>query len=266
MKPLAFLKRDFLIASSYKVPFLLQVLGIFFTMLIFFFVSRLVGTGQDRLLEKYGGNYFSFLLIGVAFTDYLLASVNSFADEIRKSQLFGTLEALLASPMSVTGILFSSSLFKYLFTTVRLAVFFLLGVVFFGLHLVILNWSALLIVFILTLISFWGIGMFSAGLVIIFKQESPMKWVLGPVSGLLGGIFYPIEVLPKWLQTASLFLPVTHSVEAMRLILLKGKGGTEVWPQISALILFAVILFPTGVWVFHKGLEIARRNGTLLHY
>lgn len=266
MKALSFLKRDFLIAASYKLPFVVQIAGIFVSMLTFFYVSRLVGSGKDGILGRYGGNYFSFLLIGVAFTDYLLASVNSFSEEIRRGQLFGTLEALLITPMSVTGILFSSSIFNYLFTTLRMALYFLFGFLFFDLHLVIMAPAALFLVFFLTLLSFWGIGMVSAAIVIIFKHTSPVKWIIGSVSGLLGGIFYPLDVLPGCLKTVSQFLPITHAVEAMRLIMLQGAGIGDLWYHIWALGLFAAILFPGGVWAFHRGLAAARVNGSLLHY
>lgn len=266
MKALAFLKRDFLNASSYKLPFLLQLAGIFVTMVMFFYVSRLVGSGAGGILEQYGGDYFSFLLIGVAFTDYLLASVNSFAEEIRRGQLQGTLEALLITPMSIPGILFCSSLFNYVFTTLRLCVYFSFGLLFFDLKLNIMHVSALICIFLLTLISFWGIGMLSAALILIFKQGSPVKWLLGPASGLLGGIFYPVDVMPPWLQAVSQCIPVTHAVEAMRHIMIQGAGIKEVFPQVMVLSLFAMVLFPFGVWSFKLALAHAQKNGTLLHY
>jgi ABC-2 type transport system permease protein len=61
---------------------------------MFFFLSRLVGEGIAGQLEPYGGNYFSFVLIGVAFTDYLSVSLSSFAGQIRSAQMQGTLEAM----------------------------------------------------------------------------------------------------------------------------------------------------------------------------
>ncbi len=266
MKALAFLKRDFLNASSYKLPFLTQLAGIFVTMVIFFYVSRLVGKGAENILEQYGGDYFSFLLIGVAFTDYLIASVNSFAEEIRRGQLQGTLEALLITPMSIPGILLCSSLFNYAFTTLRLCVYFSFGLLFFGLRLHIVHVSALICIFLLTVISFWGIGMISAALVIIFKQASPVKWLVGPASGLLGGIFYPVDVMPEWLQTLSQCIPVTHAVDAMRHIMIQGAGIKNVFPQVMILSLFAFVLFPFGMWSFKLALTHAKKNGTLLHY
>ncbi|MGD9143895.1 MAG: ABC transporter permease, partial [Dehalococcoidia bacterium] len=76
---LAFLKRDFSQALSYRLSFLLQIGGIFFSVAIFYFLSELFGSAIAPQLEDYGGNYFSFVLIGLAFTGFLGLSLSSFA-------------------------------------------------------------------------------------------------------------------------------------------------------------------------------------------
>ena len=261
-----FLKRDFLIAVSYKFPFFIQFIGIFFSMFIFFFVSKLVGSGQNNLLAKYSGNYFSFLLVGIAFSDFFLNSINSFSEEIRKGQLFGTLEALLTAPISITRIVIYSSVFNYLFSGMRFFLYFLFGKLFFDVSFGNINISCLAAVLILSLLSFWGIGMISATFVIIFKQGSPIKWLLGPATGLLGGIFYPLEVLPESLRHLAYLLPITHSVEAIRLLLFKNADFYDISFNIISLTLLSVLLFPLGIYLFKLGLNIAKRQGSLLHY
>lgn len=62
-KPLAIFKRDFLIAISYRFKFVMQLVGILVSSLMFFFLSRLVGTGMENQLAPYGGDYFAFVLI-----------------------------------------------------------------------------------------------------------------------------------------------------------------------------------------------------------
>ena len=63
----AFVKRDFQTEISYRISFLLQVFGIFINVSVFFFLSKLLGTAQMPQLAEYGGDYFSFVLIGIAF-------------------------------------------------------------------------------------------------------------------------------------------------------------------------------------------------------
>ena len=98
MKLFAFLKRDVQIDLSYKLRFLMQFIGIFFSTALSFFLSELIGSGISNKLAGYGGDYFSFVIIGIALTDYLSVSLEQFSDEIRSAQLEGTLETLLVTP------------------------------------------------------------------------------------------------------------------------------------------------------------------------
>ncbi|HWI12748.1 MAG TPA: hypothetical protein VNT02_00770 [Burkholderiales bacterium] len=97
----AFLKRDFILATSYKSAFLMQLGGIFLGVPFIFFISRFLGAGNS-LLAAYNNNYFAFLLIGVALTDYLTISLATFNNSLRENQMMGTLEIIMMSPTSVS--------------------------------------------------------------------------------------------------------------------------------------------------------------------
>ena len=66
-KAAAFIKRDFLTEISYKSSFLMNVIGIFFSAFTFFFIAKLFGKAAAPHLQEYGGDYFPFVLIGIAF-------------------------------------------------------------------------------------------------------------------------------------------------------------------------------------------------------
>src|SRR3972149_7260520 len=182
LKPLACLKRDFLIDISYHFKFLLQITGIFISILMFFFLSKLIGVGMANQLGPYGGDYFAFVLIGVAFTDYLSVSLSSFANQIRSAQMMGTLEALLVTPTSVPTILLSSSLYNFAFTSLRVVLYLVLGVLLFGLKLHITSLPAFFVIMTVTILAFSGIGLLSAGFIIVFKEGSPISYLVGTAS------------------------------------------------------------------------------------
>jgi len=265
-KPLAIFKRDLLIALSYKFKFVLQFTGVLFSTLMFFFLSRLVGQGMESRLANYGGDYFSFVLIGLAFTDYLTISLSNFAAEIRNAQVLGTLEALLVTPTSVTTILFSSCFYNFSFTSLRIFLYLIAGVFIFHVKLNIISPVAFFIVFFLTILAFAGIGLISASFIIIFKQGSPVTMIMSTASGLIGGVLYPVSVLPQWLEPYSNLLPITHALEAMRKILLNGATFSDVLSQILSLLAFTIVLFPAGLYAFRHGLKLARKEGSLVHY
>ena len=106
----AFLKRDLSLAISYRLSFLLQLLGILFSVSTFYFLSLLFGNALLPQLDKYGGDYFSFVLIGLAFLGYVNLSLSNFSASIREGQMMGTLEIMLLSPTRLSAILISSSL------------------------------------------------------------------------------------------------------------------------------------------------------------
>ncbi len=265
-KPLAFLKRDFLIAISYRLKFLLQIAGILISALMFFFLSKLIGAGIENQLAPYSGDYFAFVLIGVAFTDYLAISLGSFAGEIRNAQLLGTLEALLVTPTSVPTILFSSCLYNFSFTSLRVFLYLAAGVLIFGLKLNITSPFAFFMIFGLTILAFSGIGLISAAFIIVFKQGSPISWAISTASGLLGGVLYPVSILPSWLEPYAYLLPITHALEAIRQILLNGATFQNVIHEAQILLIFTVLLLPLGLSAFGYGLKIARKEGSLVHY
>jgi len=262
----AFLKRDLSQALSYRLSFLLQFVSIFMSVAIFYFLSRLFGNAVAPQLAAYGGDYFSFVLIGLAFTGFMGLSLSSFAQSIREGQMMGTLEIMLLSPTRLSAILLSSSLWSYLLTTLRVVVYLSLGVLVFGVSLGQANFVSALVVMVLSIVSFSGIGILSAALVLVVKKGDPIAWLFGGASSLLAGVYYPISVLPDWLEPLSRFLPLTYALDAMRLAMLKGSSLYELRFDILALLGFTIVLTPLAFLVFRKALKRAKMDGSLIQY
>jgi len=266
VKALAFVKRDFMITISYKFSFFLQLFGIFLSVLTFYFIAKMFSSASIPSLEPYGGDYFSFVLIGIAFSGYLTTGLGSFSGSIRSEQMMGTLEAMLVTPTSTPFIIISSSLWSFIFTSIRVMVYLLIGVFLFDVNMSNVNIFGALLVLALTIICFSSIGIISASFIMIFKQGDPINWAFSAVSGLLGGVFYPITILPGWLQNFSYLLPITYSLRAMRLALLQGYSLEALTPDIFALILFSIILLPISVTIFKYAVRRAKREGSLALY
>jgi ABC-2 type transport system permease protein len=262
----AFLKRDLSQALSYRLSFLLQFGGIFFSVAIFYFLSQLFGNAVAPQLEAYGGDYFSFVVIGLAFTGFLGLSLSTFAHSIREGQMMGTLEIMLLSPTRLSAILLSSSLWAYLLTTLRVVVYLLLGAFVFGASFNQVNAATALLVMILSIASFSGIGILSAALVLLVKRGDPVAWLFGSASSLLAGVYYPISVLPDWLEPLSRILPLTYALDAMRLAMLQGYSLYDLRFDILILLGFTVILTPMAFLIFRRALKRAKKEGSLIQY
>jgi ABC-2 type transport system permease protein len=264
-KGIAFLKRDFLDAASYKLSFLYSLIGVFFSSATFFFISKLIAPGSMSL-SAYGGDYFSFAMIGIAFSGLLGIFQEGLPSVIRNAQVSGTLEALLVTPTSIQTILFGSSLYSIVFAFLRTAIHLIMGVFIFGMSFGRIQWPALFFVLALTTVCFISLGILSASFILVFKMGNPVSWLFGSVQGLLGGMLFPVSILPSWMGWAAKFLPVTHALEGLRLSLLGSATFADVLPSLMALAAFDIVLTPLGLWLFRIALRKARRDGTLSHY
>ena len=263
---LAFVRKDFLLETSYRLQFAASLAGMFISVATFHFLSRMIGNVGAEHLKTYGGDYFAFVLIGIAFGNYLWTSLSSFSASIREQQTMGTLEMLLASPTKPYLIIVGASLWSFVFTSVEVLVYLLFGALAFGLDISRANIPATLVVLALTIVSFSAFGILSAAFIIVFKRGDPVSWALGSTSELLGGVFYPITILPLWLQKVSALLPITYSLRAIRHAVLQGHSFRALSGDILALALFSVVMVPLSMHAFRLAVQAAKRNGTLSQY
>lgn len=262
----AFLQRDFLQQISYRTAFLLEIGGIFLSVTLWFFVADLVGEAPGLQARLEGVEYFPYVLFGIAFQHYLAAALNSFSQKIRQEQLTGTLETLLATPVPASLIVLFSSVWEFVMTSARVLGYLVLGYALYGFDLHAEGWPGVVIILPLAIASFAGIGILSAAFILYLKRGDPIHFLLTSLSGLLGGVFFPPEVMPPWLRTFSEFLPITHALRGVRACLLRGSSVQEVWPEIRALLLFVAVLLPLGFVAFRAALRKARQEGTLIAY
>ena len=125
--------------------------------------------------------------------------------------------------------------------------------------------SALRRTLIVSILAFAGLGIVSASYLLLFKRGNPARWLIVGASSLLGGMMYPVSVLPVPLQWMARLLPVTYSLEGMRQALLAGASFAQLWPSVRALLLFAVVLLPLSGIIFAWALRQTKITGTLTH-
>ena len=108
--------------------------------------------------------------------------------------------------------------------------------------------------------------MLSASYSLLFKRSNPVKWLFLGVAGLVSGIMYPVTVLPHALQILARLVPVTYSLQGMRIALLEDATLSALWPTLRALLLFALVLLPLSLTVFAWALRRTKVTGTLTHF
>lgn len=259
-KAWAFFKRDLRTDLSYKLSFAFQIVNILVGIGSFYFLAQILGRAAYRGYEP-----FPFILIGIAVNGYMTTCLVCFAQAIRGNQPPGTLKAVLVTPTSPVAFVLYSSLYPFVRAAFDAALYLLAGVLF-GLSLGQVNIPAVLLLFILSVAAFSSIGILSATFTLIFKRGDPFLWLFGGLSWLLGGVFYPLQVLPRFLQYAGQLLPITQALVGMRGALLHNSSLAQLLPQIAVLVIFALAGLPLSLLAFHWGVRWAKIAGTLSHF
>ena len=230
-----------------------ELVTLFGSVLSIYFLSRHVR----------GPAYFSFALVGVAALDYLMTSLTGMSRGLRLAQTLGTLEAMLATPAPRWTIAAGSAAYRMVWSAARVSLIAVLGLALGATFDV--SWGALALAVAASLVAFAALGLLSAASVLVFKAFEPVTALLLGLSGLLGGVLYPITALPEPLQPLAWLLPLTHALEALRGAL-GGAGVEQIASQLVVLLGFAAICGPLGAWAFRRALQRLRVEGSVSHY
>jgi ABC-2 type transport system permease protein len=263
--PWAFFVRDFRLAVSYKAGFVIEVVGALVNVALFFYMSEFFGTALRTELAQYGGDYFSFVIIGIAFTSYLGVGLSGVSGKIRDGQLMGTLELMLISPTRLPVTLLSSALWSHAMATFGVATYVVAALIL-GVRFDAAGLPIAIVTIAIAIVGFNAIGLIAAAVVIVLKQGNPVDWLVRTGSVLLGGVFYPASVLPDALQAIAQLLPITHALEIVRRSLLLGEQLPALGGQLLVLVALTAIYLPLGILACHLAVRIAQRDGSLTTY
>jgi ABC-2 type transport system permease protein len=261
-----FMKRSFISMLSYRIAFMLGVVSMAVSVAQFAYMAIFLKEGNTFPgIARYGGDLMAFLISGNLFMSFMAVALSSFQGAIRSEQLMGTLEFLLLSDTPLSLILLYSSLWDFLWTLVNAGLIFTFVVLIFGVPLQI-NLGPALLVLSLTIICLAGVGLASAGIIMVTKVGDPIAWAFSTLSGFLSGVIFPVEILPDWLQKISAILPPTYALSALRKSLLVGLAWLDIQQELLVLALMALVTVPAGLLTFRWGFNKARRDGTLVGY
>jgi ABC-2 type transport system permease protein len=260
-----FFQRDLLIAATYRSPFVLEVVQALFGAATFYYVAVFVDSPALRTELPQGTSYFAYSLVGFVFFDYLNAAIDTFDRSLIEARDSGTLEPLLVSQVPLPLILIGSAIYPFAATTLRIAVYLAWATLFFGFPLRSANWFAVAVVLLATLLAFSGLGILSASYLLLFKRGNPAKWFILGASSVVGGMLFPVGILPPWLQVVAHLNPITYALDAMRGALLEGATITSIGRLLLILLIFAVVLLPASFLIFSWSLRRTKITGTLTH-
>jgi ABC-2 type transport system permease protein len=257
----ALVRRDYQIRTSYRLALVLDFFIGALDVVVFYFISQTFGDQTSASLGD-APSYFAFALVGIAVTAVVQATTAGIGIGVRDEQLTGTLEALVTQPLSAVEMAVGMCGMPFLLSAFRVGLYLILGGVLFGVSFADAFWPGLVVLLIVTATAMSSIGIASAAAVMVIKRGQAIAGLLVFGMSLLGGAFFPVSVLPEWLQPLSDIVPTRFAFDGLRAVL---YGGDWVGDAL-ALVGFSVVAVPAAIWLFERALRHGRRAGSLAQY
>jgi len=259
---LAFLRRDWRLARSSSIGLAWQTAAIICATPTIYYLGRLVRPGMPSL-TPYGSNYFAFAVLGIAASGLIASVMGTCATAVRQEQVGGTLDVLLRTPAPLPVLAAGASLWPMLLALAQALLYVGLGAVLFHLNFAGANLVGATVVIGLAVVVSAALGLVSVAFVLLFRRTEPFTGAMVGVGVMLGGVFYPVDILPSRARAVAQLVPLTHALVGLRLALLRGVGVSGLVSPILALLAWCAVAVPIGLVVVRWALHEARRSGTL---
>jgi len=262
----AFLGRDLAYQFSSKTGLLGQLFAVLMGSTMLFYLGKTFGSAVPGfgLQARYG--YFEFALIGVIFARFQAVALGSFSAAVARDQTSGTLESILVTTTGIPSMVVGASLSAFLFTALQNVLFLIVAAAIFGANLQHANVLSALLVFVLAIFAISPIGIGFAASAIAFRPGVSGISAVSTLTNVLGGVYFPISVLPLPLKAIALVFPLTHALNGLRATLLEGAGVHAVLGDVAVLALMAAVGLPVSIALFRSAIVHALKIGSLTYY
>ncbi len=185
--------------------------------------------------------YFDFLLPGLISLSVMQMSVFSVAFVFVMYKEKGILKRLLATPMSPSTFVLSNVITRLIVTLIQTTIFIVLGVMIFHATIVGSYWL-LFLVALFGSIMFLVLGFTISGLASTVESVPALANLIVFPMMFLGGIFFPVDSFPTWLQHVAKYLPISFFSDAMRSVMTKGADFAGISHDLYWMAAWAVIM------------------------
>jgi len=224
--------------------------------------TQMLGTVQQSQIDALT----LYLLIGTTVWSYLSVTFEGVTDVINIERWEGTIEHTFMAPISrfthMVGSCWYAVVHGILFTFLQLIVV----ASFFHLDLSHANYLTAIFMLLLGSISFIGFGIATSILPLLYTEKGQqMSMIVRAILLLVSGVYYPISVLPGWMQPIASISPATYVLNGLRLALLDNQPiwSLEIWGNTWPLVISGLLSIPLGLWVFGIAERYAKRTGKL---
>jgi ABC-2 type transport system permease protein len=204
----------------------------------------------------------TILLIGAVIWAYLGIIFEILTETVQWERWEGTIEYTFMAPLARPVHLAGMGIFAVAYGVVRAVFLFFIVAAMFDLGLPNADFVSAVVVLAVASVSFVGIGMMTAVLPLISPEKGvQLGFIAQGILLVVSGVYYPVDVLPGWMQALATISPATYALEGIRDAILDGAGVGAVWNDIWPLLLIGAVAVPLGLEVFGRGERYAKRHG-----
>ena len=202
------------------------------------------------------------LLVGAVIWAFLGIIFEFVTETVAWERWEGTIEYTFMAPLSRSMHLFGMGAYAVLYGLIRATILFFVVAAFIGIHMPNADFGSALALLGIASFSFMGIGMMTAVLPLISPEKgAQLGFVAQGLMLAVSGVYYPVSVMPGWMQAISKVSPATYALRGDRAAIVNGAGlaWADVWP----LLVIAVLAIPLGLMIFKRGERYAKKHGKL---
>lgn len=252
----AFVERNFFLVRRYwgwEIAFLIFNIT---SSLSVMYIGKAQGAGAQSLILYLG--------IGTVVWAYLRAVFSNISEMIVWERWEGTIEYTMMAPISRLTHMLGVALFSIVYGILRTALLLVALSFFFDVNLSSANAGGALSIILVGSLSFVGVGIMAAVLPLLFTERGEeMTFIISSLLLLVSGVYYPITVLPGWMQAAARISPATYVLEGMRATVLDGKPTSQLGQYVIPMAIIGALTIPLGMAVFTAVERYAKRTGRL---
>jgi ABC-2 type transport system permease protein len=258
----AFVERNFNLIKRYwgwEIAFLIYSLA---QALAIGFIGQATAVVSGQQVD--GDALTFYLLIGSMVWSFLAVIFDVIAEMISWERWEGTIEYTFMAPVVRWSQMLGQVAFGVTYGLLRTAVILVVVTRFFNVDLSRANLGAAALTMAIGGFGFVGLGLMVSTLPLLFTERGQqMVFVCQSCLLLISGVYYPIEVMPGWMQLISRFSPATYALLGSRRALLEGAGVGQLLDVLLPLLVIGVLTIPLGLAVFAWAERYAKRTGKL---
>ena len=202
------------------------------------------------------------LLVGAVIWAFLGIIFEFVTETVAWERWEGTIEYTFMAPLSRSMHLFGMGAFAVLYGLIRATILFFVVAAFIGIHMPNANFPAALALISIASFSFIGIGMMTSVLPLISPEKgAQLGFVMQGMMLVVSGVYYPVSVMPHWMQAIAKISPATYALRGDRASII--DGTSLAWANVWPLLIIAVVAIPLGLAIFKRGERYAKKHGKL---